>query len=130
MPTLDRVRSTVQWTSGTNLVAGIWMILAPFLLGYAAITAAVWNDVIIGLAVAVLAGTRLAKPLEREGASWTNLVLGLWLIAAPFALGYAATAAALWNDIVIGVVVAALGAWSAVASRDYHPSGDTHATAS
>lgn len=127
---IERIRSTVKWTSGTNLAAGIWLILAPFILGYTAVTGALWNDILIGLAVTGLAWTRVAKPTEREGASWTNVVLGVWLLVAPFALGYAATAAAMWNDIVIGLVVVVLGAWSAVASRDHQPSANQQATTS
>ena len=127
---IDRVRSTVKWTSGTNLAAGIWLIAAPFILGYSAVTAAVWNDVLIGLAVAGLAWARVAKPLEREGVSWTNVVLGVWLLAAPFALAYSGTTAALWNDIVIGLVVLVLGTWNALTSRGYHGSGNQQAMTS
>jgi len=120
---IERIRSTVKWTSGTNLVAGIWLILAPFILGYSAVTGALWNDILVGLAITGLAWARVAKPLENEAASWTNAVLGVWLLAAPFALGYTATAAAMWNDIVVGLVVVVLGAWSAVASRDHQATG-------
>lgn len=127
---IERIRSTVKWTSGTNLVAGIWLILAPFILGYSSVTAAVWNDIVIGLAVAGLAWVRVAKPTEREGVSWINVVLGVWLLAAPFALGYTATAAAMWNDIVIGIVVVVLAAWSAMASRGHQASGGQQAMTS
>jgi hypothetical protein len=56
--------------------------------------------------------------------SWTNALLGLWLVVAPFVLGYGvaveaealATAgavggaqAAMWNDIIVGVIVLVLG---------------------
>ncbi len=49
--TIATQRSTVRWSSGTNLSAGAWLALAPFLLGYAHIGAAAWNDVLVGLAV-------------------------------------------------------------------------------
>lgn len=119
-----------QWTSGTNLATGIWLIAAPFIPGYSAVTAALWNDILIGLAVAGLAWTRMAKPLEREGSGWTNAILGVWLLAAPFALGYTATTAAMSNDIVIGLVVVILGVWSAVASRGRQASGNQQAMTS
>jgi SPW repeat len=32
--TIERMRETVQWTSGVNVVAGLWLIIAPFVLGY------------------------------------------------------------------------------------------------
>lgn len=40
--------------------------------------------------------------------SWANFVLGLWLIIAPFALGYSSVPAATWNSVIVGIVVAVL----------------------
>ena len=42
------------WASWLNGLAGIWMIIAPFILNYTK-TAAYWNEVIVGIVVAVLA---------------------------------------------------------------------------
>ena len=39
---------------------------------------------------------------------WINAVLGLWLAVSPFILGYSATMVALWNGIIVGVVVIVL----------------------
>lgn len=41
------------WASWLNLLAGIWMIIAPFILSYQR-TAAYWNEVLVGIAVALL----------------------------------------------------------------------------
>lgn len=49
-------------------------------------------------------------------ASGLNVAAGIWLIVAPFVLGYSGTARALWNDIILGVIVLALAFWSATAS--------------
>lgn len=114
-------RNTVRWTSGINIIAGIWLVLAPFMLSYSDITGAVWNDVLVGAVVAILAWIRVGRPLLNQGVGWTNLVLGVWLIVAPFVIGYAATNAALWNDVIIGIVVAVLAAMSAISSQGHHP---------
>lgn len=127
---LETIRSTVKGVSGTNIAAGLWLIAAPFILAYTGVTAAMWNAILVGLAVLALAWIRVAKPLQNEGASWTNVALGVWLLIAPFALGYTATAAAMTNDIIVGLIVAGLGTWSALASRDYHPSGSEQAMTS
>jgi hypothetical protein len=115
------IRTTVRWVSGVNVLAGVWLMLAPFALGYGDVTAAVWNDVIIGLTVFVLALFREAKPLEHEGVSWTNFVLGAWLLVAPFVAGYGDVGAAVGNDITLGVIILICAAWSAVASRNVQP---------
>ena len=49
-------------------------------------------------------------------ASGVNLLAGIWLIIAPFLLGYSDQAAPLWNDIIVGIIVALFGIWSAVSS--------------
>lgn len=109
--------TTVRWTSGTNIAAGLWLLAAPFLLGYGAVTAAVTNAIVVGLAVLGLAWYRTANPAKGTGASWTNATLGGWLILAPFVLGYSATGAAVANDIIVGLIVLTLGAVSAVAGK-------------
>ena len=35
---------------------GAWLVIAPFALGYTALVAAFWNDIIAGIVVVVLAG--------------------------------------------------------------------------
>lgn len=50
-------------------------------------------------------------------ASWVNVVLGLWLIVAPFALAYSTVSTAVYEDVILGVVIAALGLWSALGER-------------
>jgi hypothetical protein len=48
---------------------------------------------------------------------WTLVILGIWLICAPFILGYSSAAGALWDDIIVGVLVASLGCWAATALK-------------
>jgi hypothetical protein len=48
---------------------------------------------------------------------WLVTLLGLWLIIAPFTLGYTATGAAMWNEIIVGIVVALCAGWAAWTSR-------------
>ena len=102
--------------SGINLLAGIWLIMAPFLLGYSDFAEPTWNDVLVGVAVVIVAGVKLSKPLSAAGISWVNVILGVWLIVAPFVLSYEAQNA-MWNDIVLGCIIAIFGIWSAVAAR-------------
>jgi len=42
--------------------------------------------------------------LSRYG--WFGIILGIWLIIAPFLLGYQHITSAMWNDIILGVLVA------------------------
>lgn len=40
-----------------------------------------------------------------QTAATTDVLLGIWLVIAPFALGYSHNSGALWNDIIVGVVI-------------------------
>lgn len=48
-----------EWEEWIELIAGLWVAISPWLLGFSAITAAMGWHVIVGIAVAVLAGVRL-----------------------------------------------------------------------
>jgi hypothetical protein len=112
-------RSQVQTASGLNIILGLWLIIAPWVLDYSSQNNAVWNQVVIGIAVATLALVRAAAPAKFAGLSWTNFVLGAWLVVAPFVLRYndtTNTALIYWNDIIVGVLILALAAWSAMAT--------------
>ncbi|HFB52206.1 MAG TPA: hypothetical protein ENJ48_00805 [Anaerolineae bacterium] len=108
-----KTAKTLSWIVA---LFGLWEVIAPFLLGYSAVGAALWDAIIIGVVLIVLAGW--AALVNQEGTikslNWINAVLGLWLIIAPFILAYSGTAAAMWNDIIVGVVVAVLAAWAAL----------------
>jgi len=38
---------------------------------------------------------------------WIGIILGIWLIIAPFVLRYQNITNAMWNDIILGVLVVA-----------------------
>ena len=45
---------------------------------------------------------------------WTNFALGVWLVIAPFALLYRGIHAALWDDVAVGLLIAAYSLWCAL----------------
>ncbi len=99
--------------SGINMILGVWLIVAPFVLGYPTMVA-LWNSIIVGAIVLILAWIRAADPASTPGLSWINALLGVWMIIAPFILGFASTMSIRWNDIVVGAAIAVFGAWSAL----------------
>lgn len=108
-------RSAVATASGLNVLAGIWLIIAPFVLGYQS-GDPIWNDVVFGAIVAVLALARVAGAQRASELSWVNALIGVWIFASAFWLDSSGTAAA--NDIILGVIVFVLGLASATASED------------
>jgi SPW repeat len=99
-----------RWQDWTNLLLGTWLVLTPFfgIGGFSDIAA--FNSYLIGAAVAAFAIAALARPLLWE--EYINLSLGVWLIAAPFILGFAAQAGPTLNQVIVGLLIGsiALGA--------------------
>jgi hypothetical protein len=106
-------RSEIIGFSGLNVLAGIWLIIAPWVLGYS-VRDPRWNDVVFGIIVGVLALTRISGAYRAEVLSWINLLIGAWLVVACFTIDR--TARASWNDVILGIIVFLLAAGSAEAS--------------
>jgi len=111
---------TLNWLVA---LAGLWEVIAVFILGYTASSAALWNALIVGVALLVL-GVWAAlsnQATTDKTLDWINVVIGVWLIIAPFILGYSAIVAAMVNDIIVGVVVVVLELVAALTIGRYHP---------
>ena len=89
-----------------NLILGGVLFLSPWMFGFAA-GAASQNAVISGVVIAVLSMAALSAFAEWE--EWLNLAVGLWLLVAPWVLGFTATTA-MSVHIMIGVIVAVIAA--------------------
>jgi hypothetical protein len=62
----------------------------------------------VGVIIAVAALAALARFQEWE--EWVNVALGAWLVVSPYLLGFASVAAAFWNQVAVGLLVAILAA--------------------
>lgn len=109
---------TVKTLSWLVALLGVWEVLAPFILGYSATSAALWDAIIISAVLVILAvwaalsnAYSTIKTLE-----WINTAAGAWLIIAPFILGYSSIVAAMWNDVIVGIAVVVLAGWAALAA--------------
>jgi hypothetical protein len=115
--------------SGINILLGIWLLVSPWVFGYHAIPTALFNSVIVGAAIAILAVNRFESPGSKTVLSWVNLALALWTIASPWVYGYASNLGALRDNVVLGIVIGALAIWSGSASTAGHkhsPSAAAH----
>lgn len=116
--TTDNRRDSV-WASSLNIVAGIWLIVSPFVLVYANGTAQV-NEIVLGAVIGVFGLIRaLAPGAGTAWLSWLNAACGVWLIIASFVLGYAGTARS--NEIILGIIVLVVAVWSALSANVTRP---------
>lgn len=107
--------------SAVTFLAGVWLVLAPFVLDYAPAGSGIgayWNDLVVGIAIATLAIVRAVAPSNVPWFSVVNVVLGAWLIVAPFVLEYegANEGVSIGNDLAVGLVVIVMAATSAAST--------------
>lgn len=105
----------VRWQDSVNLVLGLWLAVSPWALGFATQEAAMWNALLVGLAIAVLALAALWA--FQKWHEWINAALGAWLMVSPQVLGFATLQAAMWNNAIVGLAVIALALWSAITTH-------------
>ncbi|WP_229074466.1 SPW repeat protein [Actinoplanes sp. DH11] len=108
----SRAEKFAQRPSLFVALAGLWLLAAPMLLGHreAGAPPAVVNDIAVGLLLLVLATIRVARPGRARVLSLVNVLLGFWLLVAPFRLGYGTVLPATLNDLVVGLIVIMLAA--------------------
>ena len=104
-----------------NLFLGTILFFSPWLFGLSA-GAPRQTASIIGLLIAVLSIAALAAFAIWE--EWFNLIAGLWLIVAPWLLGFQ-DSNAMMIDVVIGSLVAGLAAFEIWLAVDHRQGGPT-----
>jgi hypothetical protein len=85
--------------------------MSAFALSRRTVQVSLWNAIIVGALIALLAivAERRADIRTDEGLNWAIAGVSLWLIIAPFTLGYdALLPIAMWNDVIVGVVALVL----------------------
>ena len=88
-----------MWLRVIAAMAGLWLMAAPWVLGYSG----VWrtNDSIAGT-LAVSAAIIAMSEVTRA-ARWINVAIGAWLLLAPLILGFGT--APLWHRMLAGLLL-------------------------
>lgn len=110
----QRTARVVRLGCAVELLVGIWLAVSPWVVGSGGSNLLRWNNVVIGVTLAVIALVHLARPdLPRSPA--VTFGLGAWTILAAFILSFqngATGTAPLWNAIICAGVLTAAAAWS------------------
>jgi hypothetical protein len=105
-----------RWQDWANLALGAWMIISPWVFGFADpnnVTAlSAW---VLGAAVIVFAS--IAAYIPQAWEEGVKVLLGLGLIASPWVLDFAAQPTATSNAVVVGVLVAAFALWAMLSDQ-------------
>ena len=124
-PTTENTKNARERTVNPSvfvLVAGLWLIGMSIFAGYRD-TAGFdgrWNDRVMGVLLIVVALIRIVARTTTGRLSLISVAVGVWLIAAPFVLGYGRGPHAMsstWNDVIVGAIVVLLAGVSWAAAR-------------
>ncbi len=92
---------TVRYNPGgmgiVNVLLGVWVLCSPFVLGFSHNPTGMWNNVIVGIAITLVA---LAGGWGQRPLLWLVVPIGVWLFGSPFFLGVH-TAAFVANNITL-----------------------------
>ncbi|GAB3153282.1 SPW repeat protein [Microbispora hainanensis] len=126
----DRAGSTVpaQIMDGVTFLAGIYLAISPWIVGFSGFGGLAINNLIVGLTVAALAMCCASAFGRTYGVSWVVPVLGVWTIIAPWVIsGRPATTATIWDNVVTGAIIFlfGLGALAFAANYRQHEQGGT-----
>lgn len=94
-----------RWQEWASFALGLWLAVSPWAVDYAGHPAATANAVFLGLGLAL--GSHFQAALDDCQGEWLNLAAGVWLIAAPFYLGFE-NAVATATSVCVGGFVAGL----------------------
>lgn len=92
-----------------NLILGLWLMIAPFvLLAFNhTILKTLWEDFLLGFGIAAFSLCRLYSRKDDEIAltDWFITALGFLTAVNPFLYSYFRVKPAAWNNLAVGVVV-------------------------
>ncbi|OGA09761.1 MAG: hypothetical protein A3D95_14965 [Betaproteobacteria bacterium RIFCSPHIGHO2_12_FULL_69_13] len=106
----------MRWQDWASFWLGLWLAVSPWLLGHSGEQTATANAVLAGLLIAVASALDLGFDAIQE--ERFVLAAGLWLIVAPFALGFATLWLAAANSIVVGLAAVFLAGWALALDKD------------
>ncbi|WP_169984468.1 MULTISPECIES: SPW repeat protein [unclassified Microbispora] len=100
-----------QLADGLTLLSGLYLALSPWIIGFSGTrTPLAVNNLVTGLAVALLAMAYSSAFGRTYGLSWVAPLLGIWTIIAPWVIrGGMATTATIISNVVVGALILLLG---------------------
>ncbi|MDP9849870.1 SPW repeat protein [Streptosporangium lutulentum] len=113
--------TAAQGIDGLTLLAGLWLAISPWVVGFNGLSRISVSNLITGIALAALAMAFAAAFGRTYGLSWIAPIIGIWTIIVPWITG-SATTSTIWNNVVTGVIIFLLGLGAVAVSARKMPS--------
>lgn len=112
----------VALVDGPVFLLGLYCAVSPWILHYTASQPALMtHNLIVGIAIGLLALGFTAAPARMYGLSWAMCALGIWMIIAPWVVGDSPDAGVAVNNIIIGALALILGLMCTVTATKSTP---------
>ncbi|WP_062646002.1 SPW repeat protein [Streptomyces maremycinicus] len=112
----------VALVDGPVFLLGLYCAVSPWILHYTASQPALMtHNLIVGIAIGLLALGFTAAPARMYGLSWAMCALGIWMIIAPWVVGDSPDAGVAVNNIIIGALALILGLMCTVTAAKSGP---------
>jgi len=94
-----------HWEDWASWLLGFWLLLSPWTLNYSDDAIAMRTAVLTGFALIFVEVVTLS--VFRPWEEWADVLIGAWLIAAPFVMNFVSPVGTA-NAIIVGALVMAL----------------------
>ena len=99
-----------QTVDGLTFLTGLYLAVSPWVVGFNRFTTLTANDLVVGIALALLALGFASAYGRTHGIAWVAPLVGVWTIIAPWVVsGDGATTATIWSNVVAGIIAGLLG---------------------
>ena len=98
-----------SWEDWVGMLIGVLIGISPWLADQQTDPVVMWNAVLVGALVLVLAQLEYVSLQRWEEIG--EIVLGLWLVASPFIFGYAEGGQLRYWHFILGAIIALLTTW-------------------
>lgn len=109
-------RMSGRWQVWVGLIAGAWLFVSPWVLGYTAATAGTWAAYILG-AIAVLIGFWAATAQQPRNGIAVLALDGALVFIAPWVVGFQGHAAGRLDAWIVGAVMVVASLWALLGTR-------------
>ncbi|MFI6807910.1 SPW repeat protein [Streptomyces luteogriseus] len=100
----------VALVDGPVFLLGLYCAASPWIVHYTTSQPAlVTHNLIMGIAIGLLALGFTRAPERMYGLSWAMCAVGVWMIVSPWVVGESPDAGVVWNNIIIGALAVLLG---------------------
>ncbi|GAP46483.1 SPW repeat protein [Streptomyces azureus] len=100
----------VALVDGPVFLLGLYCAASPWIVHYTTSQPPlVTHNLIMGIAIGLLALGFTRAPERMYGLSWAMCALGVWMIISPWVVGESPDTGVVWNNIIIGALAVILG---------------------